>query len=401
MKEAVLIINSGSSSLKFAVLSHAGEKLVMQGVADRLNSNQAEITINYAQTSKKAALVDGSHQAALIQIKQWLEQKPDILNSLTGVGHRIVHGGERFTDSALIDEQAIQQIKACIPLAPLHNPAGLKGIEACFSLFGHLPQVAVFDTSFHQTLSNVEYLYPIPIRYYRDHGLRKYGFHGTSFRYISRKLTQLEPESTNSGVVVAHLGNGASTCAIFNGQSVDTSMGLTPLEGMMMGTRSGSVDPTLVAAIAQRDQLNTDDALTVLSKESGLLGISELSNDCRTLEEAMNAGDERAKLALDMFCTRAAKNIVSVATSLTTLSHLVFTGGIGENSNYVRQNIVQNLSILGIQLDTKENIKCPRGQTHLISPAQQRTKVWVIPTNEELMIALDTIKLIRQPENVV
>lgn len=401
MKEAVLVINSGSSSLKFAILQQENNTPVMQGVADRLNSEQAEITIKFAQESEKFELANGSHQSALESIKQWLEKHPELLNALTGVGHRIVHGGENFTESVIIDEQTIEHIKTCIPLAPLHNPAGVKGIEACLALFSHLPQVAVFDTSFHQTLDQIEYLYPIPIRYYRDHALRKYGFHGTSFRYISGKLAELEPDSVEAGVVVAHLGNGASTCAIHHGKSVDTSMGLTPLEGMMMGTRSGSVDPTLVATIAQHDKLTADEALAILSKESGLLGVSELSNDCRTLEEAMNAGDQRAKLALDMFCARAAKNIVSVATSLPKLSYLVFTGGIGENSSYVRQRVCHYLAILNIQLNDMSNINAPRGNASLISPIQQEIKVWIIPTNEELMIALDTIKLIKTPASVI
>lgn len=394
MKDSILVINSGSSSLKFAVLKQAGEEIIVEGVAERLHSEDACITFKFNGGKNTTTLQDGTHQAALLQIKHWLDDHPTIFQNLTGIGHRIVHGGEKFTHSAVIDESVIQHIKDCIPLAPLHNPAGIKGIEACLSLFSTLPQVAVFDTSFHQTLNKVEYLYPIPIRYYRDCALRKYGFHGTSFRYISKVLSELAPIDEEDGIVVAHLGNGASTCAIKQGKSVDTSMGLTPLEGMMMGTRSGSIDPMLLSSIAQHDNVGLEEALTILNKESGLLGISELSNDCRTLEEAMIAGDERAKLALDMFCERAAKNIISVATSLPNIAHLVFTGGIGENSNYVRQKITDYLQIINAQLDDVKNKNAPRGEVSVISSLQSALKVWTIPTNEELMIALDTIELI-------
>jgi len=395
MKDSILVINSGSSSLKFAILNDAGKKLVFEGIAEQLNSKTADITFKFEGTKVSYPLQQSSHQDALSHIKLWLDKHPLILDSLIGVGHRIVHGGETFTGSVIIDNHVIKQIENCIPLAPLHNPSGLKGIEACLKLFKTLPQIAVFDTSFHQTLNQVEYLYPIPMRYYRDHALRKYGFHGTSFRYISKRLGELDKASLQEDILVAHLGNGASACAISEAKSVDTSMGLTPLEGMMMGTRSGNVDPMLLSSIAKQDNLDLDATLAILNKESGLLGISELSNDCRTLEEAMNAGSQQAKLALDMFCERAAKNLVCVATSLTNIKHLVFTGGIGENSHYVREKICSYLRILNIHLDKVENETLSREKDVIISPAQYPIKIWIIPTNEELMIALDTIDLIQ------
>ncbi|EAQ64581.1 acetate kinase [Marinomonas sp. MED121] len=395
MKDFILVINSGSSSLKFAVLAEQGQTVILEGLADRLGSKDASISFKFDQTKETQTLTLGSHQGALSSIKAWFDQHPEIAANLSGIGHRVVHGGETFNQSVLIDELVINAIEECASLAPLHNPANVKGIKACQSLFPDLVQVAVFDTAFHQTLDQVQYLYPIPMAFYRDQTIRKYGFHGTSYRYISQALGQVDAKSLQQGVIVAHLGNGASVCAIQNGLSLDTSMGLTPLDGLMMGTRSGSIDPMILGFMAKSEGKSLDECLSILNKESGLLGISELSNDCRTLEEAMKAGDERAKLALEMFCQRTAKHIASLATSLDSIEHLVFTGGIGENSVYVRQKICQSLGILGIQLDQAANANLVRGQTSDISKTDGNVSVWVIPTNEELMIALDTINLIQ------
>ncbi|KJZ12885.1 propionate kinase [Marinomonas sp. S3726] len=395
MNDFILVINSGSSSLKFAVLSQKGEQVILEGIAERLGSESASIDFEYNQEKESVAIRLGSHQDALTSIKSWLDQHPQITEKLIGIGHRVVHGGESFSQSVLIDEKTMNAIEACSNLAPLHNPANVKGIKACADLFSHLPQVAVFDTAFHQSLKQEQYLYPIPMHFYRDLTLRKYGFHGTSYRYISQTLAQVETQSLHQGVIVAHLGNGASVCAIQDGESVDTSMGLTPLDGLMMGTRSGSIDPMILSFIAESEEKSLEQSLEVLNKESGLLGISELSNDCRTLEEAMKAGDERAKLALDMFCVRTAKSIAALATSLNSFDHLVFTGGIGENSVYVRQNVCQSLSLFGIEIDRQTNIDLPRKQIQKISKTENNKTVWVIPTNEELMIALDTIHLIQ------
>lgn len=395
MKDSILVINCGSSSLKFAILANAGQTTLVEGIADRLGSAGSSITFKYEGQKSEISLTDGSHKNAVSQIKEWLKSHTEIESSLVGIGHRVVHGGETFSESVLIDQNVIDGIEKCAKFAPLHNPAHLKGIEVAFELFPGIPQVAVFDTAFHQTLEPEQYLYPIPMKLYREHHFRKYGFHGTSYRYISQQLAKTVPGSDEQGVLVAHLGNGASVCAINKGKSSDTSMGITPLEGLMMGTRSGSLDPGLISFIRQAEGISAQEALDILNKESGLLGISELSNDCRTLEEAMEKGDEKALLALNMFAARAAKHLASVATTLESIDHLVFTGGIGENSSYLRQVICQHLKALNINIDSTLNTEAPRGESSNITAEHSNTNVWIIPTNEELMIALDTINLIQ------
>ncbi|BFM48097.1 acetate kinase [Marinomonas sp. THO17] len=395
MKDSILVINCGSSSLKFAMLANSGQDTLFEGIADQLGSDNSTITFKYQGQKELTHLTVSSHENAVEQIKLWLDQHADIRDSMMGIGHRIVHGGETFGQSVLIDEEVINGIRECSSLAPLHNPAHIQGIHVAMNFFPGLPQVAVFDTSFHQTLSQEQYLYPIPMEFYREHHFRKYGFHGTSYRYISQQLAKLAPNSDQQGVLVAHLGNGASTCAIHHGLSSDTSMGITPLEGLMMGTRSGSLDPSLLTFIMQAKNISAEEALNILNKQSGLLGISELSNDCRTLEDAMVSGDERAKLALDMFAVRTAKYLASTATTLESIDHLVFTGGIGENSSYLRQVICQQLRAFNIKLDAALNDNATRGKVSRIAAADSATQIWVIPTNEELMIALDAISLIQ------
>lgn len=394
MKDSILVINCGSSSLKFTVLADAGKRTLVEGIADKLNSNSSSITFKYNGKKKQIVLNNSSHKNAITEIKIWLDLHPKIHNSLVGIGHRVVHGGETFSESVLINQDVIAGITECAKFAPLHNPAHLKGIAIAFEFFPKLPQVAVFDTAFHQTLAPKQYLYPIPMKLYRDHNFRKYGFHGTSYRYISQRLANIFVGSDRQGVLVAHLGNGASTCAINHGKSFDTSMGITPLEGLMMGTRSGSLDPSLISFISHAEKISEQKSLDILNNKSGLLGISELSNDCRTLEKAMESGDERAKLALDMFATRTAKHLASVATTLESIDHLVFTGGIGENSSYLRQIICNNLKALNININSELNENALRGATLDITSENCKTNVWIIPTNEELMIALDTINLI-------
>ncbi|QUX91926.1 propionate/acetate kinase [Marinomonas sp. A3A] len=396
MKDSILVINCGSSSLKFAILANAGQDTLVEGIADRLGSDESSITFKFEGQKNVIQLEDSSHKNAVAQIKIWLKNHTIIEKSLAGIGHRVVHGGETFSKSVLINQDVIKGIKECAQFAPLHNPAHAKGMEVAFELFPGLPQVAVFDTAFHQTLAPEQYLYPIPMHFYREHHFRKYGFHGTSYRYISQRLAEIAQGSDLQGVLVAHLGNGASTCAINKGQSSDTSMGITPLEGLMMGTRSGSLDPSLLSFISQAENISADAALDILNKKSGLLGVSEISNDCRTLEEAMESGDQRAKLALDMFAARTAKHLASVATTLESIDHLVFTGGIGENSSYLRQVICNHLKALNICIDSALNENAPRGEALNISLENSNTHVWIIPTNEELMIALDTISLIQQ-----
>ncbi len=396
MADQVLVINCGSSSLKFAVLDGTENPPILEGIADRLGSEHSSITFKHNGTKQEQRLYDNDHRAAVAAIKKWINKHPEAGISLAGVGHRVVHGGETFSQSVTINDEVLKGIEDCSVFAPLHNPAHVKGIKETQALFGDLPQVAVFDTAFHQTLSADQYLYPIPMRLYREHHFRKYGFHGTSYRYISQKLSELEPTYGAENALIAHLGNGASVCATCKGQSVDTSMGITPLEGLMMGTRSGSLDPSLLSFIADAEGITMEDALNVLNKESGLKGISEISNDCRTLETAQAQGDDRAQLALDMFSSRAAKHLASVSTNLSSLEHLVFTGGIGENSPLIREAICQRLQTLGIKIDRNTNQTAPRGEITCISPADAPVKVWIIPTNEELLIAQDTLHLINQ-----
>ncbi|WP_191603325.1 acetate/propionate family kinase [Marinomonas algicola] len=400
MDDTILVINSGSSSLKFAILSNDGDLILVEGIAEGLGSNQGRLTIKFDGQKHFHALPTSNHKSALIQISNWLDINESIKADLKGIGHRIVHGGESFSASVLINDDVLTALNKCSELAPLHSPAHLKGIEIAKSLFPTLPQVAVFDTAFHQTLSPEQFLYGIPAKYYQEYHFRKYGFHGTSYRYVSAKLGTINPQSLKQGVLVAHLGNGASVCAINSAKSTDTSMGLTPLDGLIMGTRSGSVDPSLLAFIAEKEQTSISDTIDILNKKSGLLGISELSNDCRKLEEAMLAGNEKAKLALDMFASRAAKQLMSAATTLDSIDHIVFTGGIGENSSYIRRKVCDNLKAFNIKINAIKNTDMARSEICLISDENSSAHIWVIPTNEEKMIAIDTINLIKnEPVN--
>lgn len=394
--EQILVVNCGSSSLKFAIMDGTEAPPLMEGIAERLGSEHSVITFKYAGKKVEQPLHDHDHRGAISAIKQWIDKHADADIKLVGIGHRVVHGGEMFSQSMLIDDDVLKGIEECSHFAPLHNPAHIKGIKESQALFGNLPQVAVFDTAFHQTLASDQYLYPIPMRLYREHHFRKYGFHGTSYRFIERKLASLDHSFQSQNTLVAHLGNGASVCAIKAGKSVDTSMGITPLEGLMMGTRSGSLDPSLLAFISDAENITMKQALDILNKESGLKGVSEISNDCRSIEEAQAAGDDRAELALNMFASKAAKHLASVATNLDSVEHIVFTGGIGENSPVIRAKICDRLRMMGIRLDQHTNQMCPRGDISLISSNSSSAKVWVIPTNEELLIAQDTLGLINQ-----
>lgn len=392
----VLVVNCGSSSLKFAIMDGTENTPILEGIADRLGTDESVIVFKHNGSKTEQALSESDHRGAVMAIKQWIDANSDLGINIVGIGHRVVHGGETFTKSVVIDEYVLTGIEACSVFAPLHNPAHVKGIKEAQALFGDIPNIAVFDTAFHQTLAADQYLYPIPMQLYREHHFRKYGFHGTSYRYIAQKLASLGAKYSEENTLVAHLGNGASVCAMQAGKSVDTSMGITPLEGLMMGTRSGSLDPSLVAFICEARNVSLDGALNILNKESGLKGISELSNDCRTLEEALAAGDERADLALTMFASKAAKHLATVATNLESVQHLVFTGGIGENSPLIRDRICQRLKMMGVELNHKLNNSCPRGEISELSIHSSNIKVWVIPTNEELLIAQDTLNLINE-----
>lgn len=388
----ILVINCGSSSIKFALVNEEQPQFILSGLAERLGNADAELHWKHGGKKQSLKIANADHREALAKLLPMVNAAAD--GHLHGIGHRVVHGGEEFTQAQRLDSQVIEGIRAIAPLAPLHNPPSLLGIEAALALYPELPQVAVFDTSFHQTLPDYAYRYAVPENLYRDHGVRRYGFHGTSHRYVSRHgahMADMDPD--NSCWLVAHLGNGCSTCAVVNGESRDTSMGLTPLEGVVMGTRSGDVDPNLHSHLARTlgwDLKQIDD---LLNKQSGVLGLSGLSNDMRTVEEAYEQGHVGATLAMEVFCYRLAKSLAAMSCALPHLDGVIFTGGIGENSPLVREKTIQHLKLLGLALDDEANQRCMRGVSGQINAAGSPL-VLVVPTNEERQIALDTLELL-------
>ena len=390
----VLVLNCGSSSLKFAIIdSETGEE-VLSGLAERLADQVPQIKYKYQGTKSVIPLNSGdAHQVAIATLVKLIKDLALDAN-LVAVGHRVVHGGERFTHSVLIDQSVIEAIQETSSLAPLHNPANLLGIEAAQKAFAHLPQVAVFDTAFHQSMDQIAYLYALPYSLYQDHGVRRYGFHGTSHAYVSAQAIEiLGLKDKPSRIITAHLGNGCSVAAIKDGQSIDTSMGLTPLEGLVMGTRSGDIDPGLFSFLVHQLNYSAQQIDTLLNKQSGLLGISGLSNDCRTIEEAAQKEHPQAKLALDIFCYRLAKQIASFLVPLRGLDALVFTGGIGENSDVIRAKVVSYLSYLGMKINQEANLAARFGAQGIITDAAHSPLAMVVPTNEEWVIADDAAKL--------
>ena len=383
----VLVINCGSSSIKFSVLDASDCEVLMSGIADGINSENAFLSVNGGEP---APLAHHSYEGALKAIAFELEKR-NLNDSVALIGHRIAHGGSIFTESAI---EVIDNIRRVSPLAPLHNYANLSGIESAQQLFPGVTQVAVFDTSFHQTMAPEAYLYGLPWKYYEELGVRRYGFHGTSHRYVSQRAhSLLNLAEDDSGLVVAHLGNGASICAVRNGQSVDTSMGMTPLEGLMMGTRSGDVDFGAMSWVASQTNQSLGDLERVVNKESGLLGISGLSSDLRVLEKAWHEGHERAQLAIKTFVHRIARHIAGHAASLRRLDGIIFTGGIGENSSLIRRLVMEHLAVLGLEIDTEMNNRSNSCGERIVSSENARVICAVIPTNEEKMIALDAIHL--------
>lgn len=389
----ILVINCGSSSLKFALQPLSARDPVLTGLAECLGLDDARITFKTAEGKVEASLDGGRHAEAMAALTRYLGEQ-GLLSRVVAIGHRIVHGGERFHASVIVDETVIAGIEACCELAPLHNPGHLVGIRAAQAAFPGLPQVTVFDTAFHQTMQPSAYRYAIPRRFYEEYGVRRYGMHGTSCRYVTNeavRLLGLDPE--DYGIIIAHLGNGASATAVHNGRCVDTTMGMTPLEGLIMGTRSGDIDPAAVTYIARREGLDLDGIDLLLNKHSGLLGISGLSSDCRTLEAASAQGNEDARLALEMFAHRLARLTAGLAASLPRLDALIFTGGIGENSALVRSMTLEHLRVFGFRVNEEANQLTVRGVHGQISFTGGPT-AWVIPTNEELMIARDTAALV-------
>lgn len=388
----ILVINCGSSSIKFALVNEAQETFILSGLAERLGSPEAVLHWRLGEHKDSLALPGADHRQALSHLLPIVQQAA--AGALHGIGHRVVHGGEHFSGASRLDASSLHSIRQIAPLAPLHNPANLQGIEAAMKLFPDLIQVAVFDTAFHQTLPEHAFRYAVPQALYAEHGVRRYGFHGTSHRYVSQKAAQMSGLAVEaSSWLVAHLGNGSSTCAVENGLSRDTSMGLTPLEGLVMGTRSGDVDPNLHSHLARTLGWSLEQIDAMLNHDSGLLGLSGLSNDMRTLELAREQGHPGATLAIEVFCYRLAKSLAAMSCALQRLDGVVFTGGIGENSALIRRKTLDHLGLLGLKLDEQANARCIRGIAGAIH-APGHPRVLVVPTNEERQIALDTLALL-------
>jgi len=389
----VLVINCGSSSIKFSVLDVEHCDVVLSGIADSIGSDNALLVVDKTTEIK---LADSTYDAALTAIAGELDKR-QLMDAVTLVGHRIAHGGEIFSDAVIITDDVVEQIKKVSPLAPLHNYANLAGVEAARHLFPGLPQVAVSDTGFHQTLKPEAYLYGLPYQYAEQHGVRRYGFHGTSHRYVaSEAVALLNLDANDAGLVIAHLGNGASICAVQDGKSVDTSMGMTPLEGLIMGTRSGDVDFGALAYLARQTGQSLEDLERVVNKSSGLLGLSGLSSDLRVLEQAYHEGHAGAQRAIGAFVHRIARHIGGHASALRRLDGVIFTGGIGENSVLIRNLVIERLKVFGIEVDDAKNAQPNRVGPRVVSAPQSRAAAAVIPTNEEKMIAQDAIRLGRQ-----
>ena len=407
----VLVLNCGSSSLKFQIIEtdldlieSGNDRRFARGLLERIGSESLVTLSVPGQPTKKAAVALRDHYEALDYVLRWIisgDSRIDAVQSFAdihAVGHRVVHGAERFRASVSITDEVIQGIEDCIDLAPLHNPANLKGIQAARKLMGPaIPQVAVFDTAFHATMPDVSYLYAIPYQLYRRHKIRRYGFHGTSHRYVAYRYRQITGKSRDdTNLITLHLGNGCSACAIQKGISLDTSMGMTPLEGLVMGTRSGDLDPGVLDYLAHKEGMTLHEVDGLLNKQSGLLGISGLTNDMRELiDEEREHQDRRAKLAIDIFSTRVKKYIGSYLAILGGTDGLVFTGGIGENSPVIRRRIYSGLEWFGIEVDDERNDQIFGEKEGEISKPSSRVRVFVIPTNEELLIARDTVRCVR------
>jgi acetate kinase len=398
-KMKVLVINCGSSSLKYQLIDSDTEEALAVGLCERIGIDGR---LNHTPAGKEKVVIEKDMPNHEVAVQMVLDELTDAdygvikdLSEIDAVGHRVVHGGEKFTSSVVIDEEVIAGVEECNPLAPLHNPANLIGVRACQNLMPGVPNVAVFDTAFHQTMQPEAYMYGLPYEYYEKFKVRRYGFHGTSHSFVSKRAIEyfgLDPE--NSKVIVCHLGNGASVSAVKNGKVVDTSMGMTPMEGLVMGTRCGDIDPTIVEFLAHKLDITLEDVMTILNKKSGVYGLSGgISSDFRDLDKATNEGNEKAALAVKVFSYRTAKYIGAYVAAMDGVDAIVFTAGLGENDAVVRQQIVDHFGYLGITLDQEANKS--RGKECTISTPDSKVKVAVIPTNEELAIARETVALVK------
>ena len=394
----ILVINCGSSSLKYQVIDMLSESLLAKGLVERIGIENSAITHEKIGEEKIKTEIDmPTHKEAIQQVFAALtDEKTGVVKSISeigAVGHRVAHAGEKYASSVLIDDNVIEVLKDCIELAPLHNPANLEGISVCRDLMPDTPMVAVFDTAYHQTMPPEAYIYAIPYRFYEKYGVRRYGFHGTSHKYVAERASEiLNVDIKDLKIITCHLGNGASVCAIKRGVCIDTSMGFTPLEGLVMGTRSGDIDPAIVTYMRQKENLEPGEANRILNSESGVLGISGISSDFRDLSKAVADGNERAALALKVFAHKVRFYIGAYIAIMNGLDALVFTAGVGENAIEVRDIICNDLGNLGIKLDLVKNKV--RGKEMIISREDSPVKILLIPTNEELVIARDTYDIV-------
>lgn len=391
----ILVLNCGSSSVKYKLIDTSDDATLAEGGVEKIGLDDG--FLKYKQADGSKAITELGHidhkqavEAILANLTDPTTGCIKSFDEIDAVGHRVVHGAEKFSKSVLITDEVIQQVKDCYDLAPLHNPANITGIEAITALMPDVPQVGVFDTAFHQTMPAKSYMYALPYKYYKEDGVRRYGFHGTSHRYVSQRAAEfLGIDLGNCKMVTCHIGNGGSITAVLNGRSVDTSMGLTPTEGLMMGTRVGDVDPGALTFLMTKHNLSAAQLQNIINKESGVAGVSGLSNDMREIEAAVKEGNEMAKLALDMYEQRIIKYIGAYAAEMGGLDVIVFTGGVGENQTGVRENVCAPLKFMGVEIDTELNARIRGTETDLSAPGS-RVKVVVIPTDEELMIARDT-----------
>lgn len=394
----VLVINCGSSSLKYQVINSDTEEVLAKGICERIGIDGRLV---YQPEGGEKEITEAAMPTHTEAVRMVLEAlvNPNTgvfknLHEIDAIGHRLVHGGEKFACSTLITDEVLAAVELCSDLAPLHNPANLIGVRACKEVLPEVPMTGVFDTAFHQTMPQDAYLYGIPYKYYEDYRVRKYGFHGTSHSYVSKRVAEILNKPYDSlKTIVCHLGGGASVCAVKNGKSVDTSMGLSPLEGLVMGTRSGDIDPSVLEYIAQKEKLDMAGIMNILNKESGVYGLSGLSSDFRDLEKAANEGDGKAEMARNVFCYRVVKYIGAYVAAMNGVDVICFTAGLGENDSKVREKICMNLGYLGITLDEEANKK--RSEEVMLSTPDSKVKVMMVPTNEELAICRETVALLK------
>ena len=394
----ILVLNCGSSSLKYQLINMETEDVLASGKYERIGEDEAFITHKVNGQKIEIKHPAKTHEEAVdFTLKQLINPEYKVIDSLdeiSAIGHRLVHGGEKINKSVIITDEVVEVLKECIDLAPLHNPAGIIGIEACKKVMPGKPMVGVFDTAFHQTMPKERYIYPIPYEYYKKYGIRKYGFHGTSHMYVSQRLAEIVGKDISElKIVTCHLGQGSSICAVEGGKSVDTSMGLTPLAGIPMVTRSGDLDPSVVTFLMKKEGWTAEEAENMLNKKSGVAGISGLAPDFREIEAASYGDNERAEIAIEKFKYEIASYIAKYAVAMNGVDYIVFTGGVGENQINIRRGICEKLEFMGVKIDVEANNV--RGEEKEISAPDSKVKVYLVPTNEELMIAKETARLIK------